>query len=175
MIFSNERPFNLKECLITKNFAFHNCFSILPENKFNFENIMDNNYEEIIKYKDKFTFIPLSDENQNILKWHFGIIGQVMDVNNEFAIFGYFDKIEDFSKKFCIWYNIKEKKIYYYVNDNLKSIEEKNFNLNCIDSEKKGFILICAKYKYKYLTQTDLEKLTNKLVKGIKKIEKKNI
>ena len=64
MEFNKSIPFILNDCLITDKFPFHNYFSILPENKFKFKNISnDNNYKEIIKYKNVFTFIPIKNDN----------------------------------------------------------------------------------------------------------------
>jgi hypothetical protein len=70
--------------------------------------------------------------------------------------------MKDFSKKFCIWYNVNEKKIYYYEDENIKTIS-KEFDFSDINSEKKEWILICSKYKYKYLTDKDIELFVQKL------------
>ena len=172
MEFNKNKPFNLNDCLITKKFPFHNYFSISPDSKFE---SLEDNYDEIIKYKNLFTFIPIKGENENKLKWIFKINNKsssLFNPNNEYAIFGFFDNIQDFSKKFCIWYNVKEKKIYYYKNDDIKSTE-KEFDFNDANTEKKEWVLICSKYKYKYLTDEDIKKYIVKAVNFIKKIIKK--
>ena len=175
MKFNQNKPFNLEDCLITKKFPFHNYFSILPDTKFKFENILSDNYDEIIKYKNLFTFILIKDENEKKLKWIFKINNKStsFNPNNEFAICGFFDNIQNFSKKFCIWYNVKEMKIYYYENDDIKSIEEK-LDFSDANSEKKEWVLICSKYKYKYLTDEDINKYITKIVNFIKKNNNEN-
>jgi len=168
MKFNKDKPFNLEDCLITKEFPFHNHFSILPDTKFKFENILLDNYNEIIKYKNLFTFIVIKGENEKKLKWNFKINNNssLFNPNNKYAIFGFFDNIQDFSKKFCIWYNVKEMKIYYYEKDDIKSIEEK-LDFSDVNSEKKEWVLICSKYKYKYLTDEDVRKYINKMVNSM--------
>ena len=172
MEFNKNKPFNLNDCLITKKFPFHNYFSILPDNKFK---SLEDNYDEIIKYKNLFTFIPIKDENEKKLKWNFKIKNKStsFNPNNEYAICGFFDNIQNFSKKFCIWYNVKKMKIYYYENDDIKSIEEK-LDFDDANSEKKEWVLICSKYKYKYLTDEDIKKYIIKAVNLIKKNNKKS-
>ena len=167
MKFNKNKPFNLNDCLITKKFPFHNYFSILPDSKFE---SLEDNYDEIIKYKNLFTFIPIKGENENKLKLIFKINNKssLFNPNNKYAIFGFFDKIQDFSKKFCIWYNVKEKKIYYYKNDDIKSTE-KEFDFNDANSEKKEWVSICSKYKYKYLTNKDINNYITKIVNFIQK------
>ena len=165
MKFNDNIPFNLDDCFITDKFPFHNYFSILPENKFEFGNKLDiNNYKEIIKYKKLFTFIPIKIDIINQLKWLFKIKNKsnLFNPNNDYAVFGFFDEMEDFSKKFCLWYNVKEKNIYYYEDENIKTIS-KEFDFSDINSEKKEWILICSKYKYKYLTDKDIELFVHKL------------
>ena len=165
MKFNSEIPFNLDDCFITDKFPFHNYFSILPENKFEYGNELDiNNYKEIIKYKKLFTFIPIKIDIINQLKWLFKIRNKsnLFNPNNDYAVFGFFDEMKDFSKKFCIWYNVNEKKIYYYEDENIKTIS-KEFDFSDINSEKKEWILICSKYKYKYLTDKDIELFAHKL------------
>ena len=173
MKFNKEIPFNLNDCFITDKFPFHNYFSILPEDKFKFGNNLDiNNYMEIKEYKKLFTFIPIKIDIINDLKWLFKIRNKshLCNPNNDYAVCGFFDEMKDFSKKFCIWYNVNEKKIYYYEDENIKTIS-KEFDFNDINSEKKKWILICSKYKYKYLTDKDLElfayKLESMLLKDI--------
>ena len=174
MKFNKNKPFILKDCFITKNFPFHNCFSILPDNKFKFKNLNENNYEEIIKYKNLFDFIPIEGEIKNQLNWIFKINNKSspFNPNNDYAIFGFFDKMHDFNKKFSIWYNTKENKIYYYKDDNIESIK-KELNFNDVNSQKKEWVLICSKYKYKYFTNKDMDKLIEKFASLIEKDEEK--
>ena len=167
MKFNSEIPFNLNDCFITDKFPFHNYFSILSENNFEFGNKLDiKNYMEIIKYKKFFNFIPIKVDIINDLKWLFRINNKsdFMNPNNDFAVFGFFDEMKDFSKKFCIWYNVNEKKIYYYEDENIKTIS-KEFDFSDINSEKKEWILICSKYKYKYFTEEDVKLFAYKLEK----------
>ena len=161
MKFNEKIPFNLNDCFITDKFPFHNYFSLLPEDKFKFGKNLDiNNYNKIIKYKKLFTFIPIKIDIINQLKWIFKIKNKSnqFNPNNDYAVFGFFDEMKDFSKKFCIWYNVKEKKIYYYEDDNIQTIS-KEFDFTDINLEKKEWILICSKYKYQHLTDEDLKLL----------------
>jgi len=172
MKFNIDKPFNLNDCLITNNFPFHNCFSIVSEDKFKFKNILDeNNYDEIIKYKSLFTFQSIKNTIKNDLKWTFkvGKKSKLFDINNDYAIFGFFNEMKKFSNKFCIWYNCKQKIIYYYDNGIIKTISNKNYDFSDVNTENKEWILICSKYKYKLITKAD----GNNWVKGmINKIRK---
>ena len=165
MKFNEKIPFNLNDCFITDKFPFHNYFSLLPEDKFKFGKNLDiNNYNKIIKYKKLFTFIPIKIDIINQLKWIFKIKNKSnqFNPNNDYAVFGFFDEMKDFSKKFCIWYNVKEKKIYYYEDDNIQTIS-KEFDFTDINLEKKEWILICSKYKYQHLTDEDLKLFASEL------------
>ena len=143
MKFDENIPLNLENCLITETFPFHNYFSLLPKEYFNFEdNIDNNNYDEIKKYKDIFTFIPINRNKQKTLSSYFKV--KINKKKNEFAIFGFFDKKENFSEKFCIWYNTKNKKIFYYENESFGL----KLNFSKINKDKKEWILICSKYQY---------------------------
>ena len=57
---------------------------------------------------------------------------------------------------------LKKKNIYYYDDENIKTIS-KELDFTDINSEKKEWILICSKYKYKYLTDKDIELFVHKL------------
>ncbi len=68
MEFNEEFPFNLEKCFITNNFPFHNYFSILSKENFKFANgFKNNNYKDIIKYKNNFIFKYMSNNQQEIL------------------------------------------------------------------------------------------------------------
>ena len=146
----------------------------MPDYKFKFKNLNENNYEEIIKYKNLFDFIPIKGEIKNQLNWIFKINNKssAFNPNNDYAIFGFFDKMHDFNKKFSIWYNTKENKIYYYKNDNIESIK-KELNFNDVNSQKKEWVLICSKYKYKYFTNKDMDILREKFASLLEKVEEK--
>ena len=174
MKFNADIPFNLNDCFITDKFPFHNYFSILPKDKSKFNKILDNNdYNKIIQYKKLFTFISIKNDIINELKWIFKINNKssIFNPDNDYAIFGFFNEIKDFSKKYCIWYNNKEKKIYYYEDDNIKTFD-KYFDFSDVNLENKEWILICSKYKYKYLTNDDVKKYQDELVNSIKKMMK---
>ena len=146
MEFDKNNPFTLDKCLITNDFPFHNYFSILPAKKFNFQDtINNNNYDDIIKYKNIFILEPINYEIQQKLSFYFKV--EVNEEQNEFAIFGFFDKKENFSAKFCIWYDVKKKEINYYEN-NEERIEKINLDFTNFNNREKNWILICSKFKY---------------------------
>ena len=174
MKFNSDIPFNINDCFITDKFPFHNYFSILPKDKSKFNKFLDNDdYNKIIQYKKLFTFIPIKNDIIKELKWIFKINNKsgTFNPNNDYAIFGFFNEIKDFSRKYCIWYNDKEKKIYYYENDKIKTFD-KNFDFSDVNLENKEWILICSKYKYKFLTNDDVKKFHDKLVNLLKKLVK---
>lgn len=162
MEFNHDLPFVLERCFITNKFPYHNCFSILPKEKFKLTNsnnsIKINNYREIISYAKNFTFENIDDKNQKILSFLFKAENKGRFYTNNFAIYGYFDKIENFANNFCIWYDNKENLIIYYKDNNSISIKEK-MNFSKDNKEKKNYILICSKYEYIYKTDKEIEKI----------------
>ena len=61
---------------------------------------------------------------------------------------------------------------FYYKDDNIESIK-KELNFNDVNSKKKEWVLICSKYKYKYFTNKDMDKLIEKFASLIEKDEEK--
>ena len=102
------------------------------------------------------------------MKWIFKINNKssIFNPDNDYAIFGFFNEIKDFSRKYCIWYNDKEKKIYYYEDDNIKTFD-KYFYFSDVNLENKEWILICSKYKYKFLTNDDVKKYQDELKESL--------
>ena len=169
MEFNDEFPFNKEKCFITNNFPFHNSFSILSKEKFeitdNYTKL--NNYEEIANYKKNFTFEYINDKCQEALSYFFKTKNKGHYYKNEFAIFGYFDIKENFSSKFCIWYDTQNGKIIFCKDNEIISIKEKLI-FNKDDKTNKNFILICSKYEYVYKTDKEIKEMIDNLVFFIK-------
>ena len=163
----NDEIFKRENCFITNNFPFHNNFSILSKEKFeltkNFTFTKINNYEEIANYKNNFTFEYINDKCQETLSYFFKAENRGFYDKNEFAIFGYFDIKENFSNKFCIWYDTKNTEIIFDKGDEIINIKEK-LVFNEDGKNNKKYILICSKYENVYKTDEEIKKMIEKLV-----------
>ena len=143
MILDSDFPLILEKAFITSTFPIQNTFSIFPKETFRL-----NTKNEIINYKDiqdfckNLIYEKISSKNEKILNNYF----KKDEFNNQYFILGYFNKKFEVTK-FCIWYNHKNKEIYFKNNEKENKIKLALSFDNNISNE---FILIALRYCYEF-------------------------
>ena len=137
----NEKSF------ITKNFPYHNSFSILSSNNFKIKNKKLENYDYIESIEKQLNEEKISQQIENDLNKYFIPKHDLeKDEKNQFYIYGHFDNAFPVNPSFCRWLNNKNQFFYYYNKEN--EYKKTNFIYKNIYSSK-NFTLICSKYKIK--------------------------
>lgn len=138
-------PIFNEKTLITTTFPIQSVFSILPKDNFiEYKNKLLKQQE--IEDFQKLLICEDIEENLIILIRKLYVREDLAnDDENEFYLFGHFDKMIKVNNSFCIWFDNKDCSLYYYEkNKYIKFIQKYSKKLS-----EKNFSLICSKYSIK--------------------------